>query len=325
MSTKRILITGASGFIGQALVRTLCNSGREINCAVRSTLSVHAMTQFRQRFNLPDVNVFNVGQLSDATDWKQALDGVETIIHCAARVHILDESNNPDSLQKFRAINTQATTHLAQLAIKHKVRRFIFLSSIGVLGTTSNASPFTDDTIPNPMTPYTLSKFEAEQNLKQLAKDIEIVIVRPPLVYGHGVSGNFDKLLKLISKGLPIPLGGIRNKRQFLGIDNLIDFIMHCVDSPLAANQTFLIADKEVVSTTELIRLIAKLMGGKVFLLPIPQQVLKYFLFALGKAKMADQLLNNLEIKADNARTLLNWEPPYTMLEQLKKVVNPEL
>jgi nucleoside-diphosphate-sugar epimerase len=319
MPNKIILITGINGFIGKALAKTLSNYGFEVRGTVRSDSAFQSMTEFINQFHLKKISLYNLGELTHKTEWSKVLGNIDIIIHCAARAHILQETNG-DPINAFRQINFYATQHLAQVAITHNVRRIIFISSIGVLGNNSTI-PFTDDSKPNPSLPYAQSKLEAEQCLIQLSKNIEVVIIRPPLVYGPGVKGNFKKLLNLIEKGLPLPLGHVKNKRQFIGIDNLVDFIMKCILSSNAANQTFLIADKEVISTTQLLKTLSKLMKKHMLLLPIPSQLLKSFLHIIGKKKIADQLLNNLEINFYNAKKLLDWEPPYTMTEQLQKTI----
>lgn len=320
MHNKTILVTGSGGFIGKSLVRTLSQKGYTVRATVRSENSLNELTQFCMQLNLNNVTFYNTGDLSENTDWANILDQVDTIIHCAARAHILNETSS-DPLQTFREINCNATVHLANEGQRHQVRRFIFLSSIGVLGNSSQNIPFTDSTLPNPQLPYAISKLEAEQKLMNLSKNMEIVIIRPPLVYGPGVRGNFNKLLSLVEKGIPLPFGKIINKRQFIGINNLVDFISQCITSPKAANQAFVVADKEVLSTTELIRSLSQLMKKKVILLPIPQLLLTWAFHALGKKKLADQLLNNLEINSSNAQNLMNWEPPYSLLEQLQDTV----
>jgi nucleoside-diphosphate-sugar epimerase len=308
---KNILVTGANGFIGQALVRSLLNLGEyAVRATVRSenTLGSHK-----------NLRVFNTGDLTTSTDWRPIVNQVDTIIHCAARAHILKKESNP--LPLFRQINCHVTTHLAQEAQASQVRRMIFISSIGVLGNSSFKEPFTEDSPPNPHSPYALSKWEAEQSLLQLSKNMELVIIRPPLVYGPGVKGNFKKLLDLIEKGLPLPLGTINNRRQFVGIKNLIDFIILCINSPKAANQSFLIADEEVVSITELIKILKSLMKKNNILLPIPQSLVKWGLQIMGQTRLIDQLLSNLEINPLKAKTLLGWEPSYSMLEQLQETI----
>lgn len=305
MSNKIILVTGANGFIGRALIKSLCKQRYDVRATVRSE-SAPASTE----------TIYNLGELTDQTDWLTALDQVDTVIHCAARAHILRETSaNP--LETYRQTNTHVTTNLAHQASKQGVRRFIFLSSIGVLGHNSHTIPFTDDTIPNPQVPYAQAKWEAELALHALPTGMETIIIRPPIVYGPGVRGNFEILLNAINKQIPMPLGAVKNKRQFIGIDNLIDFMMTCIASPRIIHDTFLIADKEVISTTELLRYLAQASGKKTRLIPVPHQLLDWSLRAMGKSRLAGQLLGNLEIHSNKAKDVLGWEPPFTMQEQL--------
>lgn len=307
---KIILVTGANGFIGRALVKSLCINGYDVRATVRSNATFTSTATH-----------WNLGELTDKTDWQQALKNVDTVIHCAARAHVLRETTtNP--LDVYRQANTHVTTNLARQASEHGVRRFIFLSSIGVLGQTSDATAFTDDSAPNPHVPYAQAKWEAEQALHALPNTMDKVIIRPPLVYGAGVKGNFGTLLKVLNKRIPLPLGAVKNKRQFIGIDNLIDFIQTCIEPEKLINETFLIADKEVLSTTQLLRNLAQALGINALLLPVPQQWLHWSLNSFGQAKIAVQLLGNLEINSNKAHSLLDWEPPWTMQEQLLKMVN---
>lgn len=317
---KVILITGASGFVGKALIKALANSEYELRGTVRSDSALKIMSTFAQQHQLTKVTFYNLGELSQETDWSSVMNGVDIIIHCAARAHVLQETSiNP--LAIFQEINTQGTIGMAQSAITYKAKRIIYLSSIGVLGNCNKPHPFDEYSTPNPQLPYAQSKLEAEDYLMRLTKQIEVVIIRPPLVYGPEVKGNFKKLLDLIGKDLPLPLGKIKNKRQFVGLANLVHFIIQCINAPAAANQSFLVADKEVVSTTQLIRMLSKLMGKKSLLIPIPHHFLKWGLHLIGKKKMAEQLLSNLEVNVDKAQKLLGWEPPYTLLEQLEETI----
>lgn len=321
MSNKTVLVTGASGFVGQALVKILCQNGYEVRATVRSESSLRLVSQLKEQLQLQELTIYNLGELSTETSWDQVIKGVDTIVHCAARAHVLHEtSDNP--LETFRQINCQATEHLAKEANRLGVKRFIFISSIGVLGNSSYANPFNENSQPNPQVPYAQVKWEAEQRLKQLATSMELVIIRPPLVYGPGVKGNFGKLVSLVNKGLPLPFGKVKNRRQFVGIANLTDFIARCIEAPKAANQLFLVADREVVTTTQLLQQLSKAMGKKTVLLPIPHKLLEWGFQGIGKAKLAEQLLNNLEINSDKAKTLLAWEPPFTMKEQLQQTVD---
>lgn len=310
MLNKRILVTGANGFVGRALVKSLCRNGYDVRGTVRS-------------IEKSTTTLWNLGELTDKTDWQYALKDVDTVIHCAARAHVLREATaNP--LDIYRQMNTHVTENLARQASEYGVRRFIFLSSIGVLGQSTDDTPFTDDSAPNPQVPYAQAKWEAEQALHALPTTMDKVIIRPPLVYGPGVKGNFGTLLNVMNQRIPIPLplGAVKNKRQFIGIDNLIDFIQTCIEPEIAINETFLIADKDVVSTTQLLRNLAQALNTKALLLPVPQQFLQWALKSVGKSKLAAQLLGNLEINANKAHALLGWEPPYTMQEQLLKMAS---
>ena len=312
MPSKVILVTGANGFVGKALVRALCLSGYAVRATVRSETARAVMGSYRDKLQLHNLTLFNLGELNDQTDWSEVLDHVDTVIHCAARAHVLCEtSSNP--LETFRQINTHVTQNLARQASDKRIRRFIFLSSIGVLGLNSLTTPFTDESEPNPQVPYAQAKWEAEQSLHAIRGTMDKVIIRPPIVYGSGVKGNFGKLLTFINKNIPIPLGAVKNKRQFIGIDNLVDFIITCIEPQMAINETFLIADKEVISTTQLLQNLARLMKKRIILLPVPHKLMEWGLKSIGMSKLAGQLLGNLEIKSDKAKTLLNWEPPYTM------------
>ena len=313
---KTILVTGANGFIGSALIKSLCHHGYTVRATVRSASAMTYMYAYRAKFSLENLFIHNIGELSDKTDWHVVLDQVDTVIHCAARAHIIHEDSiNP--LETFRQINQRATTHLAQRACESGVRRFIFLSSIGVLGNSTGLTPFTDTSIPNPQAPYAQAKWEAEQSLLALPSTMERVIIRSPLVYGPGMKGNFGRLLNLINKRIPMPLGAVKNKRQFIGINNLIDFIMTCVKTTAVLNETFIISDKEVLSTTQLLQYLANSVDKPVLLVPIPHSWLTWGLTVLGQEKLAEQLLGNMEIKANKARELLGWEPIYSMQEQL--------
>ena len=316
MSNKVILVTGANGFIGKALVKSLCLNGYVVRAAVRSASAVSFMLDYQKQQQLTNLTIYNVGDLSETTNWHDAIDHVDTIVHCAARAHVLREtSTNP--LETFRQQNTQSTANLAQQASDLGVRRFIFLSSIGVLGNNSYETPFTDVSIPNPQVPYAQAKWEAEQALHALPDDMDKIIIRPPNVYGSGVKGNFKALLNIMKKPFPIPLGAVKNKRQFLGVDNLVDFVTTCIESTKAINDTFLLADQEIISTTQLLRNISLAMGKRTILLPVPHRLLDWMLKSIGKSKMAGQLLGNLEIQSSKAYDSLGWKPPYTMQEQL--------
>lgn len=319
MLNNQILVTGANGFIGKALVTSLCQQGYAVRATVRSELAKSQLNEYKNAYGLNTLTICNLGELSAKTDWCTALENIDIVIHCAARAHILRETST-HPLDAFRQANTQVTENLAKQALAQGIKRFIFLSSIGVLGNNTYATPFTDASVPNPQAPYAQAKWEAEQALNALPNTMDRVIIRPPVVYGPGVGGNFAKLLALVNKNIPLPFGAIKNKRQFIGIDNLVSFIHACITHPQALNATFVVADNEVISTTQLLRNVAFIMGKKTILLPIPHKLLAWAFKTLGKSKIAGQVLGNLEITSVNADQLLNWTPPFTMNEQLLKL-----
>lgn len=260
-----------------------------------------------------------VGEFSADTDWSSALAGQQVVVHAAARAHIMkDEVADP--LAEYRRVNVEGTLNLARQAVGAGVRRFIFISSIGVNGN-FNTRPFCADDPPSPAEPYAQSKGEAEQGLMQLVAEtgIEVVIIRPPLVYGSGAPGNFGSLVRWIEKGFPLPLGAIHNKRSLVGIDNLVDLIIRCIDHPAAANQVFLAGDGEDLSTTELLRGVGRAMGKPARLIPVPAGMLQFGATLLGKRAMAQRLLGSLQVDISKTCELLDWKPPYTVEEGLRR------
>ena len=301
----KVLVTGANGFVGRAVCRCLTERG-------------HApLATTRRATGLPGEIV--IANAIGEAGWSAALTDCEAVVHLAARAHVMrDES--PDPLQAFRAVNTAGTLRLAQQAADCGVRRFVFVSSIGVTGNATQGHAFTEDDVPAPQDAYAVSKLEAEQGLRAVNGAMEWVIVRPPLVYGPGAPGNFARLLWLAGAGLPLPLGAVRNRRSFIALDNLADFLVTCCEHPAAANQTFLVADGEDVSTTELLRRIAAACGKKAHLLPVPVSWLRWAARALGRPSAAQRLLDSLVVDSSKARRLLSWNPPITMDEQLDRV-----
>ena len=312
----KILLTGASGFVGRQLVKQLVKEKDiTLNLALRSRKEAFA----------PEISVFAPMNLTADTDWQEALKDCEVVIHAAARAHIMDDKvENP--LQEFRKINTQATLNLATQAARLGVKRFIFISSIKVNGELSQTSqPFTADDLPNPCDPYAISKHEAEEGLKLIASTtkMEVVIIRPPLIYGPGVKGNFQRLLAWLQKGIPLPLGAITNKRSFVALENLTSLIINCLTNPRAANQIFLVSDGEDLSTTELLRRIGLAINKPVHLLPIPQFLLKYTATLLGKKEVFERLCGSLQVNISKTKELLDWEPQVSVSEALEKVLMP--
>jgi nucleoside-diphosphate-sugar epimerase len=305
-----ILLTGATGFLGTPLANSLkVYTWHELTFAVRRDTKLN----FGQ--------IVLIGNLNTNTDWSEAVANQDIVIHTAARAHIMkDEVSDP--LAEYRKVNVGGTLNLARQAAAAGVKRFIFISSIKVNGEqTSLNQPFASDGVPAPEDAYGISKMEAEQGLRKLAAEtgMEVVIIRPPLVYGPGVKGNFASMIKLVEKGLPLPLGAIHNKRSLVALDNLVDLIITCIDHPAAANQTFLVSDGEDLSTTELLRGVAVAMGKPSRLVPVPANLLKLGATLLGKKAMAQRLLGSLQVDISHTRECLGWEPPLTVKQGLTR------
>lgn len=249
--------------------------------------------------------------------------GVHAVVHCAARVHVMQDGA-PDPLQVYREVNVDGTLNLALQAAQAGVRRFVFVSSIKVNGeSTLPGHAFSADDQPEPLDSYGVSKLEAEQGLWKIAAQtgMEVVIVRPPLVYGPGVKANFASMMRWVSLGVPLPLGRIHNARSMVALDNLIDLLVTCLKHPAAAGQTFLVSDGEDVSTTELLRRTARAMGRRALLLNVPASRLEMVASLLGKRAMAQRLCGSLQVNIDKTRSTLGWEPPLTLDQGLKKAV----
>ncbi len=313
ISNSTLLVTGATGFVGKRLITILLSQGEHVVTAVRNQFS-----------SVPhDIEKVVVGDLSPTTDWMQALKMKDVVIHCAARAHIMNDSV-ADPLTEFRRVNVEGTLNLASQAAQAGVKRFIFISSIKVNGEQiATGHPFKPDDKFIPVDPYGRSKYEAEQGLLALAKktNMEVVIIRPPLVYGPGVKANFASMIKWVYKGVPLPFGAIHNQRSLVALDNLVSFIIHCIDHPKATNEIFLISDGEDVSTTELIQKLAKAFGKKPFLIPVPVGLMSFAASLLGKRAVADRLFGSLQVDSSKARELLGWKPVITMDEELQKTV----
>ncbi|QEY62234.1 SDR family oxidoreductase [Metapseudomonas lalkuanensis] len=308
----RILLTGASGFIGSALlVRISMAADFQLTVATRRPLSDLS----------PEVKSRLVPSLDAEADWRPALSGVDVVIHAAARVHVMNERSD-DPLAEFRKVNVDGTMCLARQSAAAGVRRFIFLSSIKVNGEwTSSGSPFIADAKPAPSDPYGVSKMEAEQALKDLASEtgMEIVIIRPPLVYGPGVRANFLSMMRWLYKGIPLPFGAINNRRSLVALDNLVDLILACVRHPGAANQTFLVSDGEDLSTTQLLRRMGASLGRPARLLPIPEHLLSIAARLLGRKALAQRLCGSLQVDISKTRELLSWSPPVSVEQALNQ------
>ena len=307
-----VLVTGANGFVGQAVLSRLSNmSGvTAIGSVRRAAIFTDAGAQ-----------LVMVGELSAQTDWSGVLAGVHAVVHTAARVHVMQEGA-ADPLEEFRRVNVQGTLNLARQAAAAGVRRFVFVSSIKVNGeATQLGRPFKADDAPAPRDAYGVSKMEAEKGLHEIALQtgLEVVIIRPPLVYGSRVKANFASIMRWVARGVPLPLGAIYNARSMVALENLVDLLVTCVKHPAAAGQIFLASDGEDISTTELLRRTAQAMGKKVFLLPVPAFVLEWGAALLGKRAVAQRLCGSLQLDVNKTRQLLGWSPPLSVDEGLRR------
>jgi len=311
MSTS-ILLTGATGFVGQALTAKLLTQSFKVVVGLRKLSSI-----------LPsELTQEVVGDILPVTDWSAALKDINVVVHVAARAHILKDTVAVP-IEEFRKVNADGTINLAKQAVGAGVSRFVFISSIGVNGN-SNTYPFLEADIANPQEPYAISKYEAELGLLELAENtgMEVVIIRPPLVYGPKAPGNFSNLLKWMKIGIPLPLGAIHNKRSLVALDNLVSFIMLCINHPKAANEVFLISDGEDVSTSELLRKVAKAFGQQSRLMPVPVELMIFCAKLISKGAVANRLFSSLQVDSSKARDLLGWKPVVTMDEQLREVAD---
>ena len=328
---SNIFLTGATGFVGSALLGRFTNDQNGVSVLMRdgsSTLPNNVDAVFGDLSTLSSLESSSA-RLEMTENLGSVLEGVDVVVHAAARAHIMnDESVDP--LVEYRKVNRDATLALARLAAESGVKRFVFISSIKVNGESTRPGNFFS---PNdsfvPTDPYGLSKYEAEQGLLLIAKetDIEVVIIRPPLVYGPNVKGNFASMVNWVKKGVPLPLGAVHNLRSLVALDNLVDFIALCADrekSPKAANEIFLISDGEDVSTSDLLRKVASSQRVKSRLLPVPVGLMTFTAKLLGKGAVADRLFGNLQVDSSKARDLLGWEPVVTMDEALERMFSVE-
>lgn len=306
----KVLLTGGSGFLGGGILNRLILDGFPATTVVRRTLDGFPKAIQKEIKSSFDGEV----------DWSGCLASQEVVIHCAARAHVLRDMA-VDPVAEFRNVNVNATLKLARQSLEAGVRRFIFISSIGVNGAQTSSAPFTERSEPLPHADYALSKFEAEQGLRKLVKGtgMELVIVRPPLVYASHAPGNFQRLLKLVSMGLPLPFASVRNQRSMIALESLVDFITRCIDHPAAANELFLISDGIDFSTAEIVRYLAAGMGRKACLLPMSDGLMRWGSRLLGKEGMYAQLCGSLVIDSSKARNLLGWTPPVTPEKALFK------
>lgn len=306
-----ILLTGASGFVGRALSLRLIELGVKLICAVR------------EPFSLPDAQMEVILDINEKTDWSRCLAGIDTVIHVAARVHVMQEVSG-DPLAEFRRVNGAGTLNLAKQAVESGVKRFIFLSSIKVNGEeTINGVKLTEKDIPNPQDAYGVSKYEAELGLFQIAKDtgLEVIIIRPPLVYGPDVKANFASMLRWVYSWVPLPFGAVKNKRSFVYLGNLISLIICCIEHPDAANEIFFVSDGDDLSISELLNACAKALGKRSLLFSVPPVVLMLLASMFGKRATAQRLLGSLQVDISKSKERLGWIPPISVNDGLKETV----
>lgn len=299
-----VLVTGANGFVGRALCRKLKLSGREVKQVARNVTSPEQIP---------------IGNISGSTDWQPALAGCDTVIHLAARVHIINDIAT-DPLAEFRQVNTAGTLNLARQAAFCGIKRFVFMSSLKVNG---ESGMFSEISTPKPEDAYAISKWEAERGLHDIAHEtgMDVVVLRPPLIYGPGVGANFMRLVNAIRKGIPLPFGSIKNSRSLIYLDNLVSAILACANHPAAAGKTYLVSDNQDVSTAELITQMAKALGRSPRLIRISPKLLEWLGALVGKKKELDRLLGSLTIDSNAITRDLGWTPPFTMQEGLAATI----
>lgn len=302
-----VLVTGAAGFVGTALCRTLRAAGTSVRATVRKGAGPGET---------------NVGDLNGSTDWRAALAGCDVVYHLAARVHVMADVDQ-DPLRAYREVNVDGTLNLARQAVAAGVRRFVFVSSVKVNGEATTGQPFTASDVPMPCDPYGQSKMEAEQALQQLARDsgLEVVIVRPPLVYGPGVKANFLSLIKLVEKGIPLPFGSIDNARSMVAVDNLVDLLIVCGTHLRAPGHIFMVSDGADMGIRELVTKIAKAMHKRLLLVPVPVGLMTGAAKLIGKQGVVDRLLGSLQVDIENTRVTLEWQPVVTPQLAIDKTV----
>lgn len=308
---ERILVTGANGFVGKALCHYLVAHGYRVRGVVRGN----------QR-PLADVEYAPIHDLASVTRaaWASLLDEVQVVIHCAALVHQMNGVADPGA---YYQVNTAATASLAEAAADAGVRRFLFVSTVKVLGEfTEPGRPFRGDDAPNPQDDYARSKWLAEQALTAVGNrnGMEVVIFRPPLIYGPGVGGNFESLMRLVRKGIPLPLGAVNNSRSMLAIGNLLDVCVRCIQRPEPFSGTFLVSDGKDVSAADLVAALAGAQGVRVWMLPVPVSLMRIAGWCLGRKAAVDRLVGNLQVDIHATCDALEWRPQHTMADELDKI-----
>ena len=310
----RVLVTGATGFVGRSLCTRLLAAG----CVVRGTLLAdeYPVSLVKGAGPVP------IDPLGPVTPWQHAVGDIDTIIHLAARVHVMDDPA-ADPLTEFRTVTTEGTKHLAREAANAGVKRLVFVSSIKVNGEDS-PTPYSETSRAQPADPYGISKWEAEQALREIGAEtgLQVIIVRPTLVYGPGVKANFLNMMKILSRGIPLPLASIRNTRSLIYVGNLVDALVACVTHPEAAGKTYLVSDGEDISTPDLIRRAASALGVPALLLPFPPSLMLLAGKLTGKGAAVNRLMGSLTVDSSKIRRELGWRPPFTMDEGLRETAS---
>jgi nucleoside-diphosphate-sugar epimerase len=319
MSNRKVLVTGANGFVGQRLIEILAEAGHQVVAAVRGAKPTNLI--------YPKVAFSPVGDIGPSTDWTPVLHGVDVIIHLAARVHVMKESLK-DPLAEYRRVNVAGTRHLALMAIRSGVERFVYVSTVKVNGENTTEKPFSENDVPSPQEAYSISKWEAEEALNDISSrtGLEIVILRPPLVYGQGVKGNMLSLMRYVDRGYPLPFGGINNKRSFISLDNLADVLLTSATKTECAGRTFLVSDGEDLSTSELIKKIAGAMNRRAHLINIPEKfysVVGAMVPAL--SPIIGRLTGSLVVDSSLFRRVAGWRPCQTVNNGVKAMVSEYL
>lgn len=316
MSSYKVLVTGATGFVGQHLCRYLLENGFSVKAVGRKP-SID--------INHSRLTYYSVPTINGSTDWSDMLQGVHFVVHLAARVHQLKDKGM-QALKAYQETNVRGTQQLASAAIKHDVKRFIYVSTIKVLGEKTIEMPLRAEEQPRAMDAYSLSKLKAELIVQEKSRrsGMEWVIVRPPLVYGPGVKGNFARIFKLAKSRLPLPFAGLNNRRSLVSVYNLVSFITCCLTHPNANREVFLVSDNQDLSTGELVRILRRLQGRWSLLFPFPKNFLRTLGFCLGARNQVARLVDSLQLNMEKSMRLLNWAPPFSVTDTLKLMLEEE-